>query len=141
MGGSGHLAIVTSPARWRPRKKRGEGCCLAIWHKHACIHLVAFLVTHITLVGESHVWVRSSVENVKYTPTLDRPKSVFLSLASVSRGFRKSEGFFVLLVHLAKRQWRSLRSVSSETGGNFGNSRDFGNSRVDLLRVRCTENR
>ena len=39
------------------------------------------------------------------------------------------------MVHLAKRQWRSRTSESSETTANFGKSRDFGDSRVRLARV------
>ena len=57
------------------------------------------------------------------------------SRISVSRGHLKR------LIHLAKRQWRSVRSESNETSGNFGISRIFGNSRIGLSMVRCTANK
>ena len=72
---------------------------------------------------------------ILYTRILDRTKFVFSSPASVCQGYLICQGCLKCQFHLAKYQWRRVRSDSSETTRNFGKSRNLGQSTFGLSRV------
>ena len=91
---------------------------------------------HVAMASESRCQYFSKSHDTAARCTIIAPpssldwNSCFRCILRSIEDFNNSR-IFKCLVHQAKR----FRPISSETSGNFGDSRDFGKSRVCLLRM------